>query len=77
MIENKDRFAITSHKRPDGDSLGSSLALYWVLRSLNKNVTVFMRDVVPHAYSKLPGADDVKTGPEARRTVRRGLRYGV
>src|SRR5215831_4446114 len=64
LIENKTHFLITSHKRPDGDSLGSSLALYWVLRSLNKDVTVFMRDPVPHAYSKLPGADDVYTGPE-------------
>src|SRR5581483_10577590 len=64
LIENKSQFLITSHKRPDGDSLGSSLALYWVLRSLNKDVTVFMRDAVPHAYSKLPGADDVVTGPE-------------
>ena len=64
LIENKERFLITSHKRPDGDSLGSSLALYWVLKGLNKDVTVFMRDIVPHAYSKLPGADDVVTGPE-------------
>jgi phosphoesterase RecJ-like protein len=64
LIESKHRFAITSHKRPDGDSLGSSLALYWVLRALNKDVVVFMRDVVPHAYSKLPGAADVVTGPE-------------
>src|SRR5215471_8529255 len=64
LIESKNRFAITSHKRPDGDSLGSSLALYWVLRALNKGVVVFMRDVVPHAYSKLPGAADVVTGPE-------------
>ena len=64
LIESKNRFVITSHKRPDGDSLGSSLALYWVLRALNKDVVVFMRDVVPHAYSKLPGADDVITGPE-------------
>lgn len=64
LIESKNRFMITSHVRPDGDSLGSSLGLYWVLRSLGKDVTVFMRDPVPHAYSRLPGAQTVQTGPE-------------
>lgn len=59
LIESKNRFCITSHIRPDGDSLGSSLALYWTLKALNKQVDVLMRDQVPHAYSKLPGAEDV------------------
>ena len=38
LIESKKRFAITSHIRPDGDSLGSSLGLYWLLRALDKEV---------------------------------------
>src|ERR1700741_1312173 len=65
LIENKGSFSITSHLRPDGDSLGSSLGLYWLLRSLNKNVEVIMRDAVPHAYQKLPGATDVRVTPAA------------
>src|SRR5499426_1863117 len=63
MIEAKRRFAITSHIRPDGDSLGSSLGLYWLLRALDKDVEVIMRDPVPHAYQQLPGADDVRVTP--------------
>ena len=59
LIESKRRFAITSHIRPDGDSLGSSLGLYWLLRALDKEVEVIMHDPVPHAYRQLPGADDV------------------
>src|SRR5262245_57651606 len=59
LIESKHRFCITSHIRPDGDSLGSSLALYWTLRNLNKEVHVLTRDSVPHAYRELPGAGDV------------------
>ena len=47
LIEKHDRFAITSHIRPDGDSLGSSLALCWILRGLNKNAEVVMCDQVP------------------------------
>ncbi len=65
LIEDKSKFAITSHLRPDGDSLGSSLGLYWLLRALDKDVEVIMRDPVPHAYQKLPGADDVKVTPAA------------
>src|SRR5258705_12066269 len=60
LIESKGTFAITSHLRPDGDSLGSSLGLYWLLRALDKDVEVIMRDPVPHTYQKLPGANDVR-----------------
>lgn len=63
LIEAKRRFAITSHIRPDGDSLGSSLGLYWLLRALDKDVEVLMRDAVPHAYQQLPGAKDVRVTP--------------
>src|SRR5215213_8196973 len=63
LIEAKRRFAITSHIRPDGDSLGSSLGLYWLLRALDKDVEVIMRDPVPHAYQQLPGAAEVRVMP--------------
>src|SRR5215213_10298248 len=67
LIEQKRRFAITSHVRPDGDSLGSSLGLYWLLRALDKEVEVIMRDEVPHAYEKLPGAREVRVTPSVDR----------
>jgi phosphoesterase RecJ-like protein len=63
LIEAKGKFAITSHRRPDGDSLGSSLGLYWLLRALSKDVEVIMRDPVPHAYHQLPGAASVRVTP--------------
>src|ERR671918_1008310 len=63
LIEAKRRFAITSHIRPDGDSLGSSLGLYWLLRALDKDAEVIMRDPVPHAYQQLPGASEVRVTP--------------
>src|SRR6267154_124126 len=67
LIENKDRFAITSHVRPDGDSLGSSLGLFWLLRALDKDVEVIMRDPAPHSYQKLPGADLIRVTPAVDR----------
>ncbi|HWN09506.1 MAG TPA: bifunctional oligoribonuclease/PAP phosphatase NrnA [Pyrinomonadaceae bacterium] len=65
LIEAKNKFAITAHLRPDGDSLGSSLGLYWLLRALDKDVEVIMRDPVPHTYRNLPGARDVRVTPTA------------
>ncbi len=63
LIESKRRFAITSHIRPDGDSLGSSLGLYWLLRALDKDVEIIMRDPAPHSYQQLPGAKKVRVTP--------------
>ncbi|MFN0110052.1 MAG: DHH family phosphoesterase [Blastocatellia bacterium] len=60
LIEKHSRFAVTSHIRPDGDSLGSSLALCWILKGLGKDAEVIMCDTVPHSYCKLPGADEVR-----------------
>src|SRR5882757_3769856 len=63
LIEAKHRFAITSHIRPDGDGLGSSLGLYWLLRALDKDPEVIMRDPVPHSYRSLPGAANIRITP--------------
>jgi bifunctional oligoribonuclease and PAP phosphatase NrnA len=68
LIEKKDRFAITSHIRPDGDGLGSSLGLYWLLQALNKEVEVIMHDPAPHAYQQLPGAGTIRVLPGVDRT---------
>jgi len=67
FIESKNSLGITSHIRPDGDSLGSSLGLYWLLRALDKDVEVIMRDVAPHAYQQLPGADAIRVTPKIDR----------
>ncbi|HWQ36840.1 MAG TPA: bifunctional oligoribonuclease/PAP phosphatase NrnA [Blastocatellia bacterium] len=67
LIEQHQRFAVTSHIRPDGDSLGSSLALFWILRGLGKDAEVIMCDDVPQAYERLPGADLVRVVPDIDR----------
>jgi len=67
LIVAKERFAITSHVRPDGDGLGSSLGLFWLLRALGKDPEVIMHDPVPHAYERLPGAELVRVTPAVDR----------
>jgi bifunctional oligoribonuclease and PAP phosphatase NrnA len=60
LIENKQNFAITTHVRPDGDGVGSSLGLCWLLRSLGKSAEVIVSDGVPGSYHDLPGADEIR-----------------
>lgn len=54
IIGDCSRFLITSHVRPDGDAIGSELALYLALRSLGKDVSIYNQDGVPEAYRFLP-----------------------
>lgn len=60
LIENKSKFAITTHIKPDGDGVGSSLGLCWLLRSLGKTAEVIVHGEVPPAYLSLPGADKIR-----------------
>ncbi len=60
LIENKNNFAITTHIKPDGDGVGSSLGLCWLLRSLGKNAEVVVHGDVPQAYRSLPGAEEIR-----------------
>ncbi len=60
LIENKSTFGITTHIKPDGDGVGSSLGLCWLLRSLGKSAEVIVHGEVPPAYKSLPGADEIR-----------------
>lgn len=59
LIDANSTFLVTTHESPDGDAVGSSLALASYLRRLGKEVTVFFSDPVPDLYSFLPLADRV------------------
>jgi phosphoesterase RecJ-like protein len=55
VIRENKSFFITSHIRPDGDSIGSQLALKRILERLGKEVTLVNHDPVPKIYHFLPG----------------------
>jgi phosphoesterase RecJ-like protein len=59
QIEQRDRFVLTSHARPDGDAIGSALACCQVLRAMGKQADVVLHDGVPRIYRGLPFADQV------------------
>jgi len=54
ILSRKDRFVILSHINPEGDALGSSIALAIALKQLGKNAEVFNKDGVPSVYRFLP-----------------------
>ncbi len=60
-IQAAQRVLVTSHVRPDGDAIGSSLALSLALMDAGKQVQVVLADGLPDGFKYLPGADLVNT----------------
>lgn len=63
------RFAITSHLRPDGDSICTSLALALMLESLGKEVAIVNSDPTPAPFHSFPDAARVAIGRIAPRPL--------
>jgi bifunctional oligoribonuclease and PAP phosphatase NrnA len=59
-ILKRQRFVMTSHIRPDGDAIGSQLAMAYALRHLGKQVRVVNRDAAPPPLSMFPGVADIE-----------------
>lgn len=55
LIGESKRILIAGHVSPDGDTIGSSLALGQALRQLGKDVTVVFQDEAPDYLQFLPG----------------------
>jgi phosphoesterase RecJ-like protein len=60
-IRANQSFLLTAHEGPDGDAVGSTLALASLLRKIGKDVYVHFRDPIPDLYAFLPGADSVSS----------------
>lgn len=54
LIKKAEKVLCISHKRPDGDTLGASNALYHVMKDLGKEVQVACVDDIPERYHFLP-----------------------
>jgi bifunctional oligoribonuclease and PAP phosphatase NrnA len=62
-LREHQRFAVLSHVRPDGDALGSQIALALSLQALGKTVRVWNEDGMLEKYSFLPNADILMQPP--------------
>ena len=58
-------FLLTSHARPDGDAIGSSMALALALADLGKTVTVALKDPVPSIYRSFPAVERIQITDQA------------
>jgi len=61
-IRDARRVLVTTHRSPDGDAVGSSLAAGHMIASLGGLVEVWIPDGVPPPYRFLPGAAEVRGG---------------
>lgn len=64
-LKTREHFAVISHFRPDGDAIGSTIAMGLLLRALGKQVQMWNTDPVPQRYAFLSGAQDIAPLPPA------------
>lgn len=58
-------YLIVTHISPDGDAIGSSLAMMHYLKSMNKNATVMVPNAFPDYFLKIDGAEEIKVFDES------------
>jgi len=56
----RQSFLLTSHARPDGDAVGSPVALALALEALGKSVRILSRDPAPAPYRSFPSVDRIE-----------------
>jgi phosphoesterase RecJ-like protein len=61
----RHRFLITSHLKPDGDSIGSQVALAGALRALGKDVRLVNGDPAQPGLLPFPGVSDIEIASQA------------
>ncbi|HID55400.1 TPA: hypothetical protein EYP37_02635 [Candidatus Poribacteria bacterium] len=66
LLRRGDRFLISTHVNPDGDALGSQIALYSLLRDMGKSVEAVNTDPVPRIYRFLPLCDVIRLHERGR-----------
>ncbi len=64
-IRRRRRFLLTSHSRPDGDSIGSQLAMAFALDALGKELRIVNADAAPDHYQDFPGMNRIRIASSA------------
>ena len=60
VIRRGERFLVCSHSRPDGDAVGSVLAMGMLLEQMGKRADLVTAERIPVVYRGLPGADRMR-----------------
>ncbi len=59
LLRQNKKIVITSHTNPDGDAIGSSLAMYQYLKKLGNEVEMLVPNGFPEYYNWLPDSDKI------------------
>lgn len=59
-IRARRRFVVVSHARPDGDAIGSQVAMTLALRALGKDVRMVAHDPAPQQMADFPAVADIQ-----------------
>src|SRR3954468_17148535 len=62
-LRARRRFVLSSHARPDGDSIGSQLAMLYALRDMGKEAIAINADPAPPPLMAFPGVRDIRIAP--------------
>lgn len=68
-VRSNSRFIVTSHARPDGDAVGSALALAEILEKLGSTVDIILADPIPFIYRTLPCVDRIHIASSVTKIV--------
>ena len=58
-LKSAEKILVTAHTNPDGDALGSTLAMLQILRAMNKNVCAYIDDKLPKNFLTLPCISEI------------------
>ena len=63
LLQQAERPLLIAHIVPDGDAVGSLLAMGWVLRAQGKEPILACQDPLPRRFNYLSGFNEVVQGP--------------
>jgi bifunctional oligoribonuclease and PAP phosphatase NrnA len=63
VLRSRNSFILLSHVRPDGDAIGSQLALGFSLMAMGKTVRMVNEDGLPENLAFLPGSERIEFPP--------------
>jgi phosphoesterase RecJ-like protein len=61
VLRRGERFLVCSHSRPDGDAVGSMLAMGMLIQQMGKRADLVSADRIPATYRNLPGAEFIRS----------------
>ncbi|MCX5642790.1 MAG: bifunctional oligoribonuclease/PAP phosphatase NrnA [Candidatus Omnitrophica bacterium] len=70
FLSNYRSFFITSHLSPDGDAIGSEIALYFFLKAKGKQAVIVNDEPVPAGYRFLEGSEIIQPLADFKRRPR-------